>query len=58
MTDESINANKTCRITQEPNKKQWPKLFLGFRQTQITARTEGFIDLIPGVLWLNESYLF
>ena len=32
-------------------------VFRGFRQTQITERTEGFIDF-PGVLSLNENYLF
>ena len=42
MTDKSINANKTCRTTQEPNKEQWPKLFSG--RLKITAPTEGVID--------------
>ena len=59
MTDKSINGNKTCRTTQEHDKEQWPKFFFvhGFRQTRITARTEGFIDF-PGVLSLNQDYMF
>ena len=56
MTDESINVNKTCRTTQEHDNKQWPELFFlhCFRQTEITACTEGFIDFL-GVLSLNQT---
>ena len=59
MTGESTNVNKTCRTTQEHDNEQWPELFFlhGFRQTEITARTEGFIDF-PGVLSLKQNYKF
>ena len=55
-TDESINANKTCRTAKQhtSDEEPWPYLFfvvLG------TASTEGFIDF-PEVLSVNENYLF
>ena len=50
---------KHVELHKNKDKEQWPKLFFvhDFRQTQITARTEGFIDF-PGVLSLNQNHMF
>ena len=53
QTDESINANKTCRTAQQhnTNEEPWPNLFF------VVSGTALFIDFL-GVLSVNENYLF
>ena len=53
VSDESINANKTCRTAQLHNSDEepWPNLVL---VVSGAAHTEGFIDF-RGVLSVNEN---
>ena len=50
---------KHVELHKNMDKEQWPKLFFvhGFRQTQITARTGGFIDFPGGAVVKSELHV-